>query len=228
MKEKFKIIVPKNQVLRYLGYRNQQISTEMNCMIDEIRKECKSLINPKIVYSRYRNHIENDHVCIDSTNLILKGKDIRSHLSYSNEVFILAATIGNLIEKRIKLYETVNLTKAVILDACATTAIEEFLDCLQENLKSMLCSENLSLTFRYSPGYGDLSLDIQQNIINILGADKFIGLHVTEHSLLIPRKSVTAIIGIIPKDREQIQQGCEKCKNYGDCVFRREGINCEY
>ena len=40
----------------------------------------------------------------------------------------MAATIGNDIERKTRLYEKTNLTKALIFDACATTAIESVCD----------------------------------------------------------------------------------------------------
>ena len=82
------------------------------------------------------------------------------------------------------------------------------------------------ITFRYSPGYGDLPLDIQGSFIKSINAEKLIGLTVSKHNLLMPRKSVTAIVGIIDKKYEQHKKGCEVCKNYENCSYRREGISC--
>ncbi|MBW6409136.1 methionine synthase [Clostridium weizhouense] len=218
--------IPKDEVLRYLGYKQQELNESMNELINKSIEECKDLIAPKYVYAQYKNHNEKDGVHIDRTNLILNGEDIKNHLLYAEKTFIIAATIGNKIEQKIKLYETINLTKALILDACATTAIEEVLDQIEEKIRLDARKEGLAITFRYSPGYGDLPLDIQKNIINTLKADKAIGLTVSSHHLLFPRKSVTAIIGVIPKEKEEKQRGCEVCKNYNNCSFRREGTNC--
>ena len=72
-----------------------------------------------------------------------------------------------------------------------------------------------------------IALDVQKDIINILKSEKTIGLTVSTHNLLMPRKSVTAIIGLIPKNKEVKKKGCEVCKNYENCSFRKEGIVCE-
>ncbi|ACD25062.1 methionine synthase [Clostridium botulinum] len=218
--------IPKDEVLRYLGYKKQELTVSMDVLIDETIDECKKLIIPKYVCAKYKNHTENDGVYVDGTNLILKGEDIKNHLLYAQEVFVIAGTVGSKVEKKIKLYETIELTKALILDACATVAIEEFLDEIEEKIRLDVRKENSAITFRYSPGYGDLSLDIQRDIVNTLKADKAIGLTVSSHYLLFPRKSVTAIIGVIPKEKEEKQRGCEVCKNYNNCSFRREGNNC--
>lgn len=160
------------------------------------------------------------------TSILLTGNDIKEHLKDSKECVLMGVTIGGNIEKRINLYGKTNLTKSLILDSCATTAVEEICDKVEDYIKSEAIGNGESITFRYSPGYGDLSLDVQKDIINTLKAEKTIGLTVSAHNLLMPRKSVTAIIGLIPKDKEVKKKGCEVCKNYENCSFRKEGIVC--
>ena len=56
--------------------------------------------------------------------------------------------------------------------------------------------DNEKLTQRFSPGYGDLSMNTIEDIIAILNAQKRIGLSVTRSLMMTPIKSVTAILGI--------------------------------
>ena len=133
---------------------------------------------------------------------------------------------------KIRYYEKTNITKALILDACATTAIEEICDKICEDLEEMVKKDNMALTTRYSPGYGDLPIDIQRDFLSVLRADKSIGLTVSSHNILIPRKSITAIVGVIDIKNKQNCRGdpcsfkndiCLDCKHYLTCVFKREG-----
>jgi len=218
--------IPKDEVLRYLGYKKQEIEESLDKLIDETIEESKELLLPKFVYGSYKNKLEDKGVLLEGTNLVLQGKDIKEHLKDSKEVTVMAVTVGSKIETKIKFYEKSNLTKALILDACATTAVEEICDEIEEHIKAKANLNDLSITFRYSPGYGDLPLNIQGDIIGILKADKTIGLTASTHHLLFPRKSVTAIIGSIPMGQEIKERGCSRCKNYETCTFRREGIVC--
>ena len=84
----------------------------------------------------------------------------------------------------------------------------------------------MGITFRYSPGYGDLPLDIQRSFLSVLDTQKKIGLTASENNLLFPRKSVTAIIGIIDKNIKIKKRSCIECSNYENCSFRRKGENC--
>jgi cobalamin-dependent methionine synthase I len=57
---------------------------------------------------------------------------------------------------------------------------------------------------RFSPGYGDLSLSVQSDLLNVLDARRNIGLTLSDSLMMIPQKSVTAIVGLKPihKDKE--------------------------
>ena len=60
-----------------------------------------------------------------------------------------------------------------------------------------MLSRKQKLKPRYSPGYGDLSLSVQKDVLNILNADKILGIKLGENLLMIPKKSITAIQGVI-------------------------------
>jgi cobalamin-dependent methionine synthase I len=49
---------------------------------------------------------------------------------------------------------------------------------------------------RFSPGYGDLPLNVQAKFLEIMQASKKLGIYLNESDLMIPRKSVTAILGV--------------------------------
>lgn len=220
--------VPKDEVLRYLGYKaqKQNIDKSLDELIDSIIEESRSLIEPKFVFHKYKTEVKEEGVYFQGTKLILRGNDIIQHLKNSKESVLMAVTVGNRIEQKIKMYEKISLTKALILDSCATTAVEEVCDMIEERVKQEANEKGLSITFRYSPGYGDLPLETQRDLIDTLNAGKRIGLTVSSHYLLFPRKSVTAIIGFIQKNKEENKKGCEVCKNYETCSFRREGLIC--
>lgn len=222
-----KIKIPKDEVLRYLGYKKQKLNKSIMDVIDEVIKEANNLIEIKYVLSKNKCIIDSKGVIVEGTNLILQGNDIKEHLKKSDEVILLASTVGRAIEKRISYYEKIDLTKAIILDAAATAAIEELCDMIESSIKDDLSDKDKSVNYRFSPGYGDLPLDIQKSFIDAMNAEKTIGLTVSSHNLLMPRKSVTAIMGIVDKENKQEKKGCSVCKNYEKCRFRKEGITCE-
>lgn len=221
-----KYVIDKDEVLRYLGYKGQEIDNSINTLIDECREETEKLINPRWIYKIHEIEINEDGVNVNNTNLVLKGNDIKNHLSKSNKTALMAVTLGIEIEKKIKLYEKISLTKALVMDACATTVVEEICDNVEEEIRQIAKGEGRGLTFRYSPGYGDLPIETQKAFIKAVRAESEIGLSASAHNILFPRKSVTAIIGFIPEDIKVKKRSCETCSNYERCNFRKEGISC--
>ena len=113
---------------------------------------------------------------------------------------------------------------AAILDACGSAYVEAGCDEAERELASRL--PGMYLTDRFSPGYGDLPLDVQRALGNALNMEKLLGLHVTESLMLNPVKSVTAVIGISERPQMARIRGCAYCAMRETCALRRGGIHC--
>jgi len=81
--------------------------------------------------------------------------------------------------------------------------------------------KGLYLRPRYSPGYGDFPLTYQKEILELLNAQRRIGLTRTESNMLVPTKSVTAIIGFTTEETSCHVAKCMTCQAK-NCPFRKE------
>jgi len=243
--------IDRAEVLRYLQTSKDLKDDNINRLIEETTAEIKNTINFRYIYHKYPIEISQKGINVQGTTLTLKGKSIKKHLSNSEEIYLMAATLGAQVDKKISYYEKISVTKSMIFDACATTAIEAGCDRVEEEIKEKVqAAGNEDITFRYSPGYGDLGIDIQNEILRILNAPKKIGLTASKYNMLLPTKSVTAIIGVISDKKEVVQETgnnldsfnednnleardlefeerhCKNCLLYEDCELRRKGIYC--
>ena len=219
-------MIDKNEVLRYLGHKGQDIDEDLNSLIDSSIKEVLDKVKPKQVFETYNIRRENKVIYIEGTKLKLVGDDIYKCLDNCDKVVLMAVTLGTDIERLIRLNQKVNMTKTVILDSIATAYVEAICDKIEEDIFNKYKEENKGLSFRYSPGYGDLGLEIQGDFLDTLNARRVIGLTVSSSNLLIPRKSVTAILGIKNNQSKKIKRTCANCLNYESCKFRKDGVKC--
>ena len=212
----------KSEVLRYLGYSGQEIDHITDRIIDESMEETQNLIEERFVYKFFNILRKKDHLLLKNTEFELRGNSIRKHLREAKDCILMAITLGNGVDARIRYYEKVSMAKALILDACATVAVEEICDKVCDNLEHIVAAEKKTLTCRFSPGYGDLPLSIQKNFLAVLDAEKSIGLNASSHHILTPRKSVTAIVGIVPRNKsvEKVDSICQGCNKYTTCTFK--------
>ncbi|HBR29526.1 MAG TPA: hypothetical protein DD789_08845 [Firmicutes bacterium] len=218
--------IERQEVLRYLGYRQQTLDTAMDTLLRECLAEMEGTLRKSYVYDIYPVEIKGDQVKLLSTNLTFPSKDLCQHLQNSDRCVLMAATLGLKIDQKIAFYSRFELTKGIIMDACATTAIEALCDEVQLEVAAKAEQEGYTITNRYSPGYGDLSLTHQKDILKVLNTYPRIGLTVNENYLMLPRKSVTALIGLEKyaghKETAVAKDKCNNClaKN---CRFRRGG-----
>lgn len=220
------IKIDKNEVLRYLEYNGQNIDDNLNNIIDQCIEITKNKVNPRYLLRVYpilreKNSLDEYEINLKKSNLRFKSKKLYKLLDDCEECIILSATLGLDIEREIRKYSYIELTKSIIIDACATTAIEEFCDLIEDNIKLNLKQYRKYITMRYSPGYGDLSVKNNKEIIDVLNLNKELGLTINENEIMIPRKSVIAIIGVTSKLKEETKKSCNECSNYKICKYRK-------
>ena len=225
------IEIDEKEVLRYLQYKNQTIDSNLLYKIKQCIKITRETINPKFIARKYKikkikSQNEKGEVCIEGSNLILQSDDVYNLLSGCDECMLISATLGLEIEKEIRKLTYTDLTEGIIVDACATTAIEEVCDVVQDNISKELLKEDKYTTYRYSPGSGDLSIEKNIDINNLLNSNKEIGLTVTNSGIMIPRKSVVAIIGISDKKNINSKKSCDNCGNRHNCNYKKGDNSC--
>lgn len=112
------------------------------------------------------------------------------------------------------------MSRAVIFQAAAAAMIEQYCDAVNARIREEAATQGLFCRPHFSPGYGDFSLLHQTELMRILRAQQSIGVTLTESLLMLPPKSVTAVIGASEQDSACILQGRECCENAG-CAFWR-------
>jgi 5-methyltetrahydrofolate--homocysteine methyltransferase len=158
--------------------------------------------------------------------LTLPGRDIAEHLAGCEACVLLAVTLGAAVDRMISAAESANMGQAVILDAAASVLAERYADEAGRQLAAQANTERRYLTGRFSPGYGDLPLALQAGLLGALNAQRSIGLTVSATGILLPRKSITAVVGQAACPVSGRPAGCGHCALSGKCGYKREGRHC--
>ena len=203
------------EALRYMGGGRVKMNEAMESLLEDCEKEIIENASPKYLYKK---------ITLNNSSLIV-GSSVKKHLKNCDEAFLICATIGAKIDKLIRAYSVTDMAKAVVLDAMASTAVEQI--CV--SLDKIIAEENPDkyFTFRFSPGYGDYPIELQEKFLSLLDAPRKIGLCATDNSLLTPSKSVTAIMGMSGSPIEKQRRGCAVCSLNKTCKFRKTGEHCE-
>ncbi len=190
--------INKKAVWGLLGYRIKStvLSSRIKEIVDHCFKEAETLINPRGTYIVRTISHKNDSIGLENTELVLRGESMKKLLKDSFAVVLMAVTIGPGIDKKIQEEtEAGRMERAVIFDVIGSEAVEAAANALNHLLDTQARHIRASLTMRFSPGYGDLSLDFQKEIHKELKLDE-LGIRINEKNLLYPQKTITAVIGV--------------------------------
>ncbi len=140
---------------------------------------------------------------VDPPLIVLKtGADIRSVrlaglLNGCKEALFIGSTAGSAVTDAIlEDTEGGDMTRGVVIDAVASEMTDAALDWIMGFFNRLLARENARLTRgRFSAGYGDFLLENQKMMYDMLELNR-IGVTINENFILMPEKSVTAVVGI--------------------------------
>ena len=213
-----------NDALRYMGISNPSGEIEMIKKVEETFSHIEKWIQPKSVQGIFDLEKDGRITKLKNTLCTIESKDLARLLQNCDRGIIIAATLGINVDQEIMNRQRKSMLDAVVLDACCSVIIDKVCDDIEAQLMLQL-KENEFLTMRFSPGYGDVPLEVSSNILSILNANKRIGLMQINSGMLVPTKSITAIIGI-SHERENRQKNCGTCNLVKSCMYRKRGDRC--
>ena len=210
--------IPLREVLHFLGWRGTPVDAPLLAQIRDLCDLAVREVRPRKAERRFPLAPDGS---LAGTSMTPKGNDVRAMLAPCREAVLLAATLGAESERLLLRMQAKDAAQALLLDAVLSAAIEAVLDAREEALRGELAAQGRYLTDRFSPGYGDMPLAQMREICEVLGAQRAIGLTVSAGGVMIPRKSVTAILGISDVPVARRPAGCEGCAARETCALRR-------
>ena len=212
------------EAARYLHWPEDAVTQDVLGQLEALGRELSAAAPPRLVWRVLPRTPEG------CEGLRLPGADIRALLGDADQVIVAACTLGEAASRAVRRAFLMDMARGVMADACLSALAEEEMDRFEKEQGRAYRARGLYLTDRFSPGYGDLPLTVQKDLCDLLDTRRALGLTVNESMLLIPEKSVTAVMGICPvpqRHRAATEKGgCAKCAAFENCVFRLQGRTC--
>ena len=217
--------IPVDEVLRYLGTAGKDPGALLP-LAEDCARELLAIARPRWEWRAFGCRIGPEGVQLEG-GLLLPGQDLARHLTGCREAVLMAATLSAGVDGLLRQSQLRDLGRSLVLEACATAAIEEVCDRGEAIIRQRYPGR--ALTSRYSPGYGDLPVTVQGAFLDLLDAPRRLGLCATGSSILTPRKSVTAVIGVREEGAEDPGphgRSCDRCAMKDRCTYRKQGGRC--
>lgn len=215
----------RREVYRYLGYRREVPDAAVREEIESCIADLEKAITPRYVY-RYYPLVTIPTQDPKLNILRVAGMEIRSRnltrtLRGCREAAIMACTLGLGPDRLIARANVTSVSRAAIYQAASAAMIEAVCDAVNEQIRKEATERGLYCRPRFSPGYGDLPLELQTGISRALNMAKEAGIFLSGSLLMTPSKSVTAIIGLSDIPQPCHVKGCEECSMAATCSYRR-------
>ena len=210
------------EAMRYLGAGEGDDA--LRRQLAAVASELTAALEPRYVYRVFDLARENGDILLAGTGVRLTGATASTMLAQCCRAALLACTLGPGFDTLLRKEQARDMGRAVMLDACGSAWVESGCNAAEEELRARL--PGLFLTDRFSPGYGDLPLDIQPAVCAALDAGRRVGIHVSDSFLMNPMKSVTAVIGISDRPQMARVRGCAYCAMAASCRLRKGGKHC--
>ncbi|MBN1306661.1 MAG: hypothetical protein JXA18_02000 [Chitinispirillaceae bacterium] len=193
------IEVPLKMVMMRLGYRNRTtvLSPGQREKLERTIAEGFSLCRPTGCWRRIAVAEKKGDRIVLQDGSVLAGVSLAALLHESSAVALMASTVGTrIVEAASDAMAQGDGVTAVIYDAVGGQSADAAMNWINTFIRGQLSRRAERLTAkRFSPGYGDLSLESQTIIHSLLDLSR-LGIALSSRYMLVPEKSVTAIAGI--------------------------------
>ncbi len=206
-------------IRRYLGYEREQCPrSEVLSLVDSQIRKAYELIKPAAYYTiKPITSVGNSTISVDG--LLFTSHKLARMFSGCSQAALLVVTIGEALEKEVaQLTKEGLILKASVLDAAGSVAVEKVAAWLEIMIKGIAAANGDKVSWRYSPGYCDWDTTQQKELFGGLDG-KSIGVNLTDTCLMVPRKSMSGIMGM-GKSCNTFS-ACRFC-NRKSCPTRRE------
>ena len=181
--------IRRREILRYAGCAEADEATAL--LMEECLREAVDALAYKVCWCELPVAVAKER-CDFGVFSVASG-NLAGNLSGCSRVLLLAATVGVKIDRIITKYSRIAPSRALMMQAIGAERIEALCDAFCADMEKEM---GVSLRPRFSPGYGDLPLSVQKDIISLLDTPRQIGLSLNDSLLMSPTKSVTAFAGI--------------------------------
>ena len=180
--------IDKREILRYASAKEDDFILSL---LDKCISEAETELSFKVGFCELKFTIQ-DKKC-DFYDFSIESKSLSENLKEAKRVFLSIASVGHGIDRLINKYSHSSPAKALLFSAIGSERVEALLDALCSHLEKE--TSKIALP-RFSAGYGDLPLSLQEDIFKVLHPEKQMAVYLSDAFIMSPSKSVTAFVGL--------------------------------
>jgi hypothetical protein len=177
----------------------------------------RSLLQPRVAFSRLQvTGLRHERLTLDGG--VLQGPLIVQHLAAAKLVTVMACTVGERIDAEVARTMDDDPSYALAMDGVGSAAVEALAAAACRRFEGEAAAAGQKVSLPLSPGMiGWPVPEGQAQIFALIDAGEA-GVHLTEGGMMVPRKSLTLVLG----------QGAELEAAGSACAFCSLQATCRY
>ena len=185
-------MVDLKEIARYMRMGRTVPDGALAARVSELREEALKIVRPAHIWRRFP--IVEGNLVSGSVRLAITGTLAR-HLNGCRSAFLACGTLGAGFDALQRRVSATSGADALITQAIGAALIEKLMDEVEDKIRCELQPRETLVT-RYSPGYGVFPLTAQRTLLSLIDTPRKVGVSLTDTLLMVPSKSVSAIIGV--------------------------------
>ena len=158
--------------------------------------EARDLVEPRVLSKQLKvKSLKHERLELEG-DITLSGSLVAQHLAAAEVVIAILCTVGSKVDQNASEVMERDMVLGLAIDGVGSAAVEALANAYCRNIEMKAEEDGFMTTIPLSPGMiGWPVEDGQPLIFEILDSDK-IGVELTSHSLMVPRKSLSMLIGL--------------------------------
>ena len=209
-----------NAVLRRLGNNRKRPLPAIRQLLYGLLDEVKDfrLLEPAIAVEFHKIDTFRHRLKKAKGNVGDYGPRFSQILTSAREIAVAVGTIGPRLEKRITYYAGIKEPlRALVIDSIGSAAIDALSQAACFYIRRESSLRKYQTSSPISPGMPDLPISEQTRLFELIKAGQ-IGVSLNSRQMMVPRKSISMLIGLGPKMPTWSQaEVCADCSLKKDC-----------
>lgn len=206
-------------VLRGQGIDPDRARPPVASAAQEVVAEARALSVPAALYAILPVCDFQHQTVVMEGGVVFEGPLVARALAGATEVALAVCTIGPALDERVAaLTASGDLLRALALDGAGIAAVSKVSQVVGERMCDEALARGLRAGMRASPGQEGWPIEQQRVLFGLLPAEQA-GIRLTESCLMLPRKSVSFVVGLGPEMRVDAV-ACDFCSKRERCRWR--------
>ncbi len=194
-------------------------SPRLVSLAEKALDESINLLKPAVLYKKLQvQKVRHDQLFLEN-GIKITGDIVSQHLVSVEAIIAVICTIGRDIEDYASNISENNMTFALAVDGVGSAGVEALANAVCNYFEQESLKKGLNTTIPLSPGMVGWPVENGQKILfEILRPEK-IGIELTPLFMMIPRKTISLLIGI-GKEMNSSKNPCDYCAMNVTCRYK--------